>query len=65
LQTYLENLWHNDESTIDPTLGPHASQGPSPLKGLITRGTLRKIQMSFSQKDQNHHGLYMLFSWTS
>jgi len=44
------------------TLSPHASQSPSTLKGLITRGMLRKIQMGFVQEDQNHHGLHMLFS---
>jgi len=52
-----------DESIIDPTLGPHASQSPSPLKGPITRGMLRKIQMGFAHEDQNHHRLHMLFSW--
>jgi len=48
---------------MDPTLGPHTSQGPSPFKGPITRGMLIKIQMDFSQEDQNHHGLHMLLSW--
>jgi len=52
-----------DESILGPTLGPHAPQGPSSIKGPITRSMLRKIQMSFSQDDQNPHGLQMLFSW--
>jgi len=52
----------NDESIISPTLGPHATQSPSPIKGPITRGMLGKIQMGFSQDGQNHHGLQMLFS---
>jgi len=51
-----------DESIIDLTLGPHAFQGPSPLKGPIKRGMLRKIQMGFSQEEKNRHGLHMLFS---
>jgi len=52
-----------DESTIAPTIGPHALKDPSPLKGLIIRGMLRKIQIGFSQEGQNHHRLHMLFSW--
>jgi len=48
---------------MGPTLGPHASQSPSLLKGPIIRGMLRKIQMGFAQEDKNHHGLHMLFSW--
>jgi len=38
-------------------LGSHALQGPSPIKGPITRSMLRKIQMGLSQDDQNSHGL--------
>jgi len=53
----------NDESIMGPTLGPHASQSPSPFKSPITRGMLRKIQMGFAQEDQNRHRLHMLFSW--
>jgi len=37
-----------DESILGPTLGPHATQGPSPIKGPITRGMLKKIQKGFS-----------------
>jgi len=48
---------------MGPTLSPHASQSPNPLKGPITRGMLRKIQIGFAQEDQNHHGLHMLLSW--
>ena len=39
----------DDESTLGPTHGPHAPQGPSPIKGQIISCMLRKIQMGFSQ----------------
>jgi len=51
-----------NESIQGPTLGPHEIQSPSPIKGSITRGMLKKIQMDFAQDGQNHHGLQMLFS---
>ena len=52
----------DDESTLGPTHGPYAPQGPSPIKGPITRNMLRKIQMGFFQDGQNPHGLQMHFS---
>ena len=55
----------DDESILGQTLGPHATQGPSPIKGPITRCMLRKIQMGFSQDGQNHHRLQILFSWAN
>jgi len=46
-----------------PNSRPTCTQSPSSLKGPITRGMLKKIQIGFPQEDQNHHGLHMLFSW--
>jgi len=42
---------------------PHAPKDPSSIKGPITRGMLRRIQMRLPHEDQVHHGLYMLFPW--
>jgi len=58
----VEGLKHNlinqrHKIADETTLGPHATQGLSPIKGPITRCMLTKIQMGFSQDGQNHHGL--------
>jgi len=36
-----------DESALGPIHGSHPPQGPSPIKGPITRSMLRKIQIGF------------------
>jgi len=51
----------SNEDTIGPWLGPQAPKDPSPIKGPITRGMLRRIQMGLPQEDQIHQGPYMLF----
>jgi len=43
--------------------GPHAPSSPSPSKGPITRGMLKKIQLGFIQDGPNPHGLLTLFTW--
>jgi len=55
----------DDESTLGRIHDPHAPQGPSSIKGPITRSMLRKIQMGFFQDSQNSHGLQMFFSWAN
>jgi len=42
----------DDESILGPINGPHALQGPRPIKGPIPRSML-KIQMGFSQDGQS------------
>jgi len=37
-----------NEDTIGPRLGPQAPKDPSPIRGPITKGMLRRIQMSLS-----------------
>jgi len=50
---------------VTPTR-PTSSQGtpssPSPSKGPITRGVLKKIQLDFIQDGPNPHGLLTLFT---
>jgi len=51
---------------VTPT-SPASRQGtppsPSPSRGPITRGMLKKIQLGFIQDGPNSHGLLTLFTW--
>jgi len=44
-----------------PIHGPHAPPSPSPSRGPITMGMLKKIQLGFIQDGPNPHGLLTLF----
>jgi len=57
-------FYHNlvDEDTIGPNLGPHAPNDSSPIKGLITKGMLKRIQMGLPQRIKFIMG-FTLFSW--
>jgi len=39
-----------------PIHGPHAPPSPTPSRGPITRGMLKKIQLGFIQDAQTHIG---------
>jgi len=43
--------------------GHHAPSSPSPSRGPITRGMLKKIKLGFIQDGPNPHGLLILFTW--
>jgi len=46
-----------------PIHGPHAPSSPGLLRGLITRGMLKKIQLGFIQDGPHPYGLLTLFTW--
>jgi len=46
-----------------PIHGHRAPSNPSPSRGPITRGMLKKIKLGFIQDGPNPHGLLILFTW--
>jgi len=65
-QDLRENPFQGGGDDVTPT-SPTSSQGtpssPSPSRGPIIKGMLKRIQLGFIQDGPNPHGLLTLFTW--